>query len=129
MPVKIPVGTRVLKIQARTIALRLSITNFKERGGGWLTRFKRRNKVLFHKQSGESADVPHATIKAWRTRVLPALLKGYELQDIYNADESGLFFNLLPDSSMCLEKEDTHGNKQSKARLTVLLGSNAHGSN
>lgn len=127
MPVKIPINTTLLRTQARTIALRLRIPEFKERSGGWVSRFKRRNKVLFKKMSGESADVPDDTVQAWRSRVLPGLLKEYSLKDVYNADEFGLFFNLLPDRTMCLEGEDPHGNKQSKARLTVLLGCNADG--
>jgi hypothetical protein len=28
---------------------------------------------------------------------LPELLEGYDTQDIYNADETCLFFNCLPD--------------------------------
>ncbi|XP_034250180.1 tigger transposable element-derived protein 6-like [Thrips palmi] len=127
MPVKIPVNTRLLKTQAKTIALRLGITDFTERSGGWLSRFKRRNRILFRKVSGESADVFDDTVDAWRRRVLPSLLKGYELKDIYNADEFGLFLNLLPDRTMCFSTEESSGNKQSRARLTILLGCNADG--
>lgn len=127
MPVKVPITIPVLNREAKNIALRLGIQDYKERSGGWLTRFKRRHRVLFRKVSGESADVPDTTIEAWRSRVLPSILKGYSMKDVYNADEFGLFYNLLPDRSMCLQNEDTHGNKQSKARLTVLLGANADG--
>ena len=80
----------------------------------------RRNRILFRKVSGESADVPDDTIHAWPTRVLPSLLEGYALKDVYNADEFGLFFNLLPDKSMCLTSEQSSGNKQSKASFTIL---------
>ncbi|KAE8741569.1 hypothetical protein FOCC_FOCC012906 [Frankliniella occidentalis] len=59
--------------------------------------------------------------------MLPSLTKCYDLRCIYNVDEFGLFFNMLPDKSMVIAGEDTHGNKHSKARLTVLLGSNADG--
>lgn len=49
---------------------------------------------------------------------------------MYNIDELGLFINLLSDKSMCLdnERDAGKGNKGRKARVTVLLGSNADGS-
>jgi hypothetical protein len=43
----------------------------------------------------ESAAVDTVTY-LWFAR-LPEQLEGYEAQDIYNADETGLFFNCLPD--------------------------------
>ena len=46
---------------------------------------------------------------------------------MYNADEFGLFFKLLPDKSFVHKKESCHGGKQSKERLTVLACANATG--
>ena len=57
---------------------------------GWLDSFKRWHNIKFATFSRESADVPAATIKEYQHR-LPELCKGYNLQDIFNVDESGLF--------------------------------------
>ena len=40
--------------------------------------------------------------------------------DIFNADESGLFFKLLPEKSLVLKGDSCHGGKRSKDRLTIL---------
>jgi hypothetical protein len=46
--------------------------------------------------AAESAAVDTSLTDLWFKR-LPKLLEGYKAWDIYNADETGLFFNCLPD--------------------------------
>ena len=53
---------------------------------------------------------------------------GYEPRDVYNADEMGLLFNVLPDRSLAHKGESCHGGKHSKDRLIVLLCINSDGS-
>jgi hypothetical protein len=55
-------------------------------------------------------------------------LEGYEPRDVYNADETGLFFNALPDRTLAYKGETCHGGKHSKDRLTVLICVNSYGS-
>jgi hypothetical protein len=55
-------------------------------------------------------------------------VEGYEPRDVYNADERGLFFNVLPDRTLAYKGETCHGGKHSKDRLTVLLCVNSDGS-
>ena len=49
------------------------------------------------------------------------MLLGYQCEDVYNADESGLFFRALPDKTLALKSEKCSGGKLSKERLTVLF--------
>jgi hypothetical protein len=77
-------------------------------------------RKIKHKISVESTD---ALLES-----LPSLLGGYEPRDIYNADETGLFFNVLPDRTLAHKAESCHGGKYSKNRLTVLLCVNSDGS-
>ncbi|KAK3920484.1 Tigger transposable element-derived protein 6, partial [Frankliniella fusca] len=95
---------------------------------GWLYRFRKRHNVLFTKLHGESADVDEETVSAWKDTILPNKLEGYAAKDIYNAAECGLFFNVLPDKTLVLDKRDSQGGKTSKARITVLLAANGDGS-
>ena len=53
---------------------------------------------------------------------------GYEPRNVHNADETGLFFNMLPDRTLAYKGESCHGGKHSKDRLTVLLCVNSDGS-
>jgi hypothetical protein len=55
-------------------------------------------------------------------------LGGYEPRDVYNEDETGLFFNVLPDRTLVYKGESCDGRKNSKDRLTVLLCVNSDGS-
>ena len=52
-------------------------------------------------------------LNAWLESLL-SLLEGYEPRDIYNADETGLFFNVLPDRTLGYKGESCHGGKHSK---------------
>ena len=51
----------------------------------------------------------------------------YELKDIYNADEFGLFYQALPDKSLHYKSERCNSGKHSKVRLTGLAAGNATG--
>ena len=93
---------------------------------GWLDKFKNRHCITFRSISGESAQVDPGTVEEWKNR-LPSLINCYAEHDVYNADETGLFFKLLPDRSMVLPKESCNGGKQSKERYTVLLCANWSG--
>ncbi len=98
---------------------------FKE-SNGWLEKFKHRHSVTFRILSAESAQVDSVTLEEWKRR-LPTLLESYPETDVYNADEAGLFFKLLPDRSMVLSKDTYKGGKRSKERYTILLCANWSG--
>ena len=56
----------------------------------------------------------------WKKR-LPTLPWSYSEEDVYNADETSLFFKLLPNRSVILSKGTYRGGKCSKEQYTVLL--------
>ena len=66
-------------------------------------------------------------IAPWYETRLPTILSDYALADIYNADEFGLFFQALPETTMNLKSEKCFGGKDSKIRLTVLAAANGLG--
>ncbi|KAJ8873801.1 hypothetical protein PR048_024636 [Dryococelus australis] len=63
---------------------------------------------------GESASVSEETASAWENITLPPLLAEYKAQDVFNADECGISFNLLPDSTFAFKGDKCHGNKKKK---------------
>ena len=93
---------------------------------GWLEKFKNRHGIVFRALCGESASVDSTTVEEWKKR-LPTLIDSYSTENVYNADETGLFFKLLPDRSMVLSRDSCKGWKRSKERYTVLLCSNWSG--
>ena len=53
------------------------------------------------------------------------LLSQYRPEDVYNADETGLFFRLTPNQT--LSTKAVKGKKKDKNQITVLLCTNATG--
>ena len=52
-------------------------------------------------------------------------LDSYEMRNIYNMDETGIFFRALPDKTLHVRGTDCPGGKRAKDRLTVALCVNA----
>lgn len=63
----------------------------------------------------------------WVETTLPTLLSRYDLKDIYNADEFGLFYQCLPGKTYHFTNEKCVGGKNSKVRLTGMAAGNAFG--
>ena len=56
---------------------------------------------------------------------LPTILSKYDLNQIYNASEFGLFYRAQPNKSLYLKNETFVGGKHSKLCLTGLTAANA----
>ena len=81
----------MLKEKALYFAKELNILGFKT-STGWLDSFKKRNCIIFGTQSGESGSVNAAIVDSWKL-YLKTQCEGYTPKDIYNLDESGLFYH------------------------------------
>ena len=67
---------------------------------GWLARFKERNNLMQRKRHGEAASASVDTVELERKRVQELIRdSGYELRDIFNMDETGLFYGYAPVSA------------------------------
>ena len=122
----IPIDGTTLREKAEIIAAQLNIDNFSA-SNGWVSRFKDQHGLVFKTLAGENAEVSVDSTDAW-LESLPSLLEGYEPCDAHSADETGLFFNMLPARTLAYKGESCHGRKHSKDRLTVLLCVNSDGS-
>ena len=121
----VPLDGEMLKGKAGQFAESLGY-EFKG-SSGWLTNFKKRNGLLFRKLCGESASVDDAVCQEWCDK-LEEIVADFEPSNIFNVDETGLFFKCLPDRTFTTVHDDCHDGKRSKERITVLLGANLDGS-
>ena len=122
----IPLSGPLVMEKANEFAAKLGVLSFKA-NTGWLDRFKKRHNISWRVISGESDSVDPLTIESWKP-VLSSLIESYDEKNIFNADETGLFYRLLPDKMLSVKGETCNGGKKSKERLTVLLASNMDGS-
>jgi hypothetical protein len=88
----------ILKEKAKIFADGFGITGITF-SNGWLTRFKKRTGIRRRKFQGEAASAPIETLPTERKR-LQEILSSYSLNDIYNADETGLFFRMTPNETL-----------------------------
>ncbi|GBN63549.1 Tigger transposable element-derived protein 6 [Araneus ventricosus] len=94
---------------------------------GWIEKFKRRHGIMAKVISGKSKDVDDNDSENWITEALKKILKDYKPENLFNADETALIFQCLPQKTLTFKKEKCFGGKQIKARLIVMLGANMTG--
>jgi hypothetical protein len=90
--------------KADSLAEKLGINGFKA-NRGWLFRFKIRRSLVYKSICGESASVTPEMTSEWMHNTLPSLLEKYHADDVYNADETGLFYKCLPNKTYTLKGE------------------------
>ncbi|XP_039386738.1 tigger transposable element-derived protein 4-like [Mauremys reevesii] len=124
---KLPVNGPLLMEKADILAAKLGHPDFKA-SQGWLDRFKKRHNIVFKAICGESAAVQQEQVDSWLKTQMRTILDTYETWNIFNADETGVFWKCLPDKTMAFRGEACHGGKKSKDRLAVLVAANMDGS-
>ena len=66
-------------------------------------------------------------VARWNETTLPTLLSKYNLKNIFNADEFGLFYQYLPNKIYHFKGQKCSGGKNSKVRLAGMAAGNAVG--
>lgn len=95
------------KQKLRTSLSQIGETRFKC-STGWLDRFIDRHGITFKKVCSESrsVDVKSKDMTEWAE--LKTLLSEFNLKDIFNANETGLCFHLLPDKVLDFKGSDSN---------------------
>ncbi|UYV79666.1 TIGD4 [Cordylochernes scorpioides] len=122
----IPLNGLILQQKAIYYAMGMKYDEF-EASNGWLDRFKARRNIIFRKICGEERAVNPLVVEDWKEKI-PSFLDKYSPSNIYNIDESGLFYKCLPDKTLTFKGDTCSGTKRSKERITFLAGTNMDGS-
>ena len=121
----IPITGRLIQEKALMFSEERNEDGFKA-SNGWLEAWRKRYSVKSCVLSGEAADVSDDIISDWSAR-LSSMCEGYSLNNIFNADETGMFFRSIPNRSMVEKGDACKGGKKSKDRLTFLFCASAVG--
>jgi hypothetical protein len=124
---KASISANTLSTKANFFAAQLGMNDF-TCSVGWIERFKARHSIVVKLISGESNSCNQVGVEEWNRSALPLLLNEYSPANIYNADETGLFWQLLPTTTHAFKGETCSGGKASKQRITIMICANADGS-
>ena len=122
----LPVCGDLIKEKALKLAELMQIPNFM--ANGWLDNLKKRHGITFKTVQGEAGAVDSQSLLEWQQQVLQPLLGQFSADDVFNLDETGLFWRLLPNKTMSFRGKRCTGGKKSKQRITLLVGANMSGS-
>lgn len=125
----VPISGPMCMHQANFFFKKLRLEGTFNASTGWLRRFKDRHGIRELQIQGEqlSSDITAATVF---TNDLEKLVSenGLVREQIYNADETGLYWRTMPTKTLASAKEKrAPGYKISKDRITVLCCANATG--
>jgi hypothetical protein len=122
----------LLQIKAIELASKLDIPEeLFSASNGWLDRFRKRSGFRCASLFGEGGDVdkndPELILKL---RKLEETIDTYDVENIYNMDETGLFYRMVPNYTVLMPNEDistARGKKVQKDRITLTVCCNATG--
>lgn len=113
----------LLRKKAPHFTTRLDIEDLKA-SNRWIGGFKQQNSVVYKTVLGQCNNVDFRTVEEWQKEELLKINEGYECKDIYNADETGMFFRLPPNTTPSLKVESFNGRKNYTDSKMVLLACN-----
>ena len=121
----IPISDMMLTKQAQKFGEMMGISDLEFKySSGWLCNFKKRYGLKEHTLIGERGSVKIADVLKGRID-LKELTSKYDLNDIYNFDETALYYRMPPNKT--LANVSVSGTKESKERLTVGVCCNSTG--
>ena len=94
----ITISGELLAQKARDFAILLNVQDFKG-SEGWVVGFKRRHKIECYLKHGEAASAPLEALDDMRKN-LQNILMNYSPDDIFNADETGLYWKMEPNRTL-----------------------------
>ncbi len=120
------IGGPEIKEQALRFAVFLQQPEFTA-SNGWLQKFRERHHISFKTIVGEAGLVDKSVTDNYLNEILPNLIASYKPEDIFNADETALFYRAQPAKTMIYKDMDANKVKQCKERLTLMLTANMNG--
>lgn len=125
----VPLSGPILQQKAIMISRQFPETHSFTGSSGWLDRWKKRYGVRQLTVCGEKLSADVSSIENFKQDFKKQIKdNGYTYDQIYNCDETGLNYKMLPSKTLASGQEKSApGHKRSKERVTVMACSNASG--
>jgi len=123
----IPLTGEIIKEKAIRFGKIMNIDNFAG-SSGWFSRFRKRQGLKWRCLTGDAAEADGSVAIEWIENYLKPILGQYDPNDIFNGDETGIFYRCFPGKSMVFKNDACKNGKRSKDRITVMLCCNMTGS-
>ena len=107
---RVNISGPLIQEQTLNFAAKQGNTSFKA-SKGWLESFIKRHNISFGSTSGERGYVKQSTISEW-TEKIPTLCSNYKPENIFNMDETGIFFRDSGRKTYRLKGDDCAGGKK-----------------
>ncbi|CAH1989703.1 unnamed protein product [Acanthoscelides obtectus] len=126
----VPVSGEVLKQRARLLNEKMKETENFVASDGWLERFKTRYGIRLLSISGEKLSAQPQLVQPFKEKLMKTITElDLRMEQIYNADVSGLYWKMLPEKTYTASFEKSApGRKPENQRITFLACTNANGS-
>ncbi|XP_045473872.1 jerky protein homolog-like [Harmonia axyridis] len=124
-----PISGPLLLDKAKWFHTEMKIEKPFQASQGWLLRFKKRHGIRQLDIQGEKLSADNGAAELFLAE-FKRLIERYDLssEQVYNADETGLFWKSLPSKTLAMQNEKSApGHKCSKERITLMPCSNASG--
>lgn len=115
-----PLSGPLVKEKAEEFALKLGKEDFKATDG-WFSRLKKREGLQQKILHGDGQSGDFTSTQKWLQTEWPKIREVYSDEDIWNANESGIFYRALPDSTLTFNRDFKKGSKRTKERFTALF--------
>ncbi|EXX50728.1 Pdc2p [Rhizophagus irregularis DAOM 197198w] len=92
------IDTDILREKAKFFAQQFEVNNFAA-SNGWINGFKERHSLKQYVKWGEAKSAPLETLDEKR-KILREIIKDYDLNDVFNCDETGLYWDLEPSKTL-----------------------------
>lgn len=124
-----PVTSVILQEKALLINEKIKSDPKFKASRGWLTNFNKRYNIRSCTMQGEELSADHESAVEFVDDLARIMREGnFKLFQVYNADETGLYWKMMPRISFVTEYENrAEGFKISKQHVTVMACANADG--
>ena len=85
--------------KSKKFAVKLGLPDFLPTDG-WLGRWKKRDEIGFRRAHGEKVSTNLEGASQLMKETIPQIVEIFDADDIFNADQTGLYYRATPDGSL-----------------------------